>query len=332
MASPNFIDELKLYVRAGHGGAGAVHFRREKFIDKGGPDGGDGGQGGDIILKCNPQLSTLLHLKYHKHIRAEDGGNGTAACCRGANGASKIIEVPKGTIVTNVDTQQTLADVTADAQAITLMAGGKGGKGNVHFKTPTHQTPRYAQPGIPGEEGWIHLELKLMAEVGLVGFPNVGKSTLLSTLSAAKPKIANYPFTTLTPQLGVVPYKKYNAFVMADIPGLIQGASQGKGLGIQFLKHIERNLCLLFMIAADSEDIYQTYDVLQQELKTYNPAMLQKRRLVVISKSDILTAAEKDIIRQRFSATTCTPIFISALTNEGLEQLKDQIWHLLHEH
>lgn len=329
MASPNFIDEVKIYMRAGHGGAGSVHFRREKFIDKGGPDGGDGGHGGDIILKCNPQLSTLIHLKYQKHILAEDGKNGEGSCRSGAHGASRIIEVPQGTLVTAVDTQQTLVDITEADQVITLMAGGKGGKGNVHFKTPTQQTPRYAQPGIPGEEGTVQLELKLMAEVGLVGFPNAGKSTLLATLSAAKPKIANYPFTTLTPQLGVVPYRKDNAFVMADIPGLIEGAAQGRGLGIQFLKHIERNLCLLFLIAADTENIPETYDVLQQELQNYNPALLQKPSLIVISKSDMLTEEDKDAVCQGFSPAL-KPIFISALTNQGLEPLKDHIWHLLH--
>jgi len=329
MTSPNFIDEVKIYVRAGHGGAGAIHFRREKFVEKGGPDGGDGGHGGDIILKCNPQLSTLIHLKYKKHILAEDGKVGEGACRSGAAGASRVIEVPKGTIITEADTQQTLADIVEGGQIITLMAGGKGGKGNINFKTSTRQTPRYAQTGLAGEEGWIRLELKLMAEVGLVGLPNAGKSTLLATLSAAKPKIANYPFTTLTPQLGVVPYKKDNAFVMADIPGLIEGASQGKGLGIQFLKHIERNICLLFLLAADTEDIYQTYAILQKELQTYNPAMLQKPSLVVITKSDIMTKKDKNDISKAFSPRY-SPLFISALTNQGLESLKDHIWHLLH--
>lgn len=329
MASPNFIDELKIYMRAGHGGAGSVHFRREKFIDKGGPDGGHGGNGGDIILKCNQQLSTLIHLKYKKHILAEDGRNGEGACRFGSNGKSQIIEIPPGTIVTKIDNPQPPLDIKEDGQTITFMAGGRGGKGNVHFKTPTHQTPRHAQPGMAGEEGWVHLELKLIAEVGLVGLPNAGKSTLLSTISAAKPQIGNYAFTTLSPQLGVVSYKKDNAFVMADMPGLIEGASQGKGLGTQFLKHIERNLCLLFMIAADTEDIFQAYAMLQQELKTYNPTMLQKSSLLVISKSDLITEEEKHAIQQRFSPAL-NPIFISALTNQGLENLKDQIWKLLH--
>jgi GTP-binding protein len=329
VASSNFIDEVKIYVRAGHGGAGYVHFRREKFIEKGGPDGGDGGKGGDILLKCNQQLSTLLHLKYKKHIVAEDGKNGEAGCRTGAGGEGIVLEVPPGTVAKKADTDQVIVDVIQEGQPIVLMHGGKGGLGNVHFKTPTQQTPRYAQPGIPGEEGWIKLELKLLAEVGLVGFPNAGKSTLLSTISAAKPKIASYPFTTLTPQLGVVPYREGSSFVMADIPGLIEGAANGRGLGIRFLKHIERNLCLLFMISADTEDIYQTYQILLQELKAYHPDMLQKRSLLVISKSDLIQEEEKRKIKKLFPPQL-EPIFISALTGQGLDVLKDKIWGLLH--
>lgn len=329
MASSNFIDEVKLYVRAGHGGAGYVHFRREKFIEKGGPDGGDGGKGGDILLRCNQQLSTLLHLKYKKHIVAEDGKNGESSCRTGADGANIVLEVPPGTVAKMVDTDQAVAEVIQEGQPIVLMHGGKGGLGNVHFKSPTQQTPRYAQPGIPGEEGWIKLELKLLAEVGLVGFPNAGKSTLLATISAAKPKIASYPFTTLTPQLGVVSYRDGNSFVMADIPGLIEGAANGRGLGIRFLKHIERNLCLLFMVAADTEDIYQTYQILRQELEAYNPNMLRKRSLLVISKSDLLQEADKRKIKKLFPPHL-EPIFISALTGQGLDVLKDKIWGLLH--
>lgn len=329
MASSNFIDEVKIYVRAGHGGAGYVHFRREKFIEKGGPDGGDGGKGGDILLKCNQQLSTLLHLKYKKHIVAEDGKNGESSCRTGADGASIVLEVPPGTVAKKADTDQVIVEVIQEGQPIILMHGGQGGLGNVHFKSPTQQTPRYAQPGISGEEGWIKLELKLLAEVGLVGFPNAGKSTLVSTISAAKPKIASYPFTTLTPQLGVVSYREGNSFVMADIPGLIEGAANGRGLGIRFLKHIERNLCLLFLIAADTEDIYQTYQVLQQELKAYNPVMLQKRSLLVISKSDLIQEEEKGKIKKLFPSQV-EPIFISAITGQGLDILKDKIWGLLH--
>ncbi len=329
MASSNFIDEVKIYVCAGHGGVGYVHFRREKFIEKGGPDGGDGGKGGDILLKCNQQLSTLLHLKYKKHIVAEDGKNGESSCRTGADGSNIVLEVPPGTVAKMADTDQVIAEVMQEGKPIILMHGGKGGLGNVHFKSPTQQTPRYAQPGIPGEEGWIKLELKLLAEVGLVGFPNAGKSTLLATISAAKPKIASYPFTTLTPQLGVVPYRNENSFVMADIPGLIEGAADGRGLGIRFLKHIERNLCLLFMISADTEDIYQTYQILRQELEAYNPAMLHKRSLVVISKSDLIQEEEKSKIKKLFPPQI-EPIFISALTGQGLDVLKDKIWGLLH--
>lgn len=329
MGSSNFIDEVKIYIRAGHGGAGYVHFRREKFIEKGGPDGGDGGKGGDILLKCNQQLSTLLHLKYKKHVVAEDGKNGESSCRTGADGTSIILEVPPGTVAKMANTDQVIAEVIQEGKPIILMHGGKGGLGNVHFKSPTQQTPRYAQPGVPGEEGWIKLELKLLAEVGLVGFPNAGKSTLLSAISAAKPKIANYPFTTLTPQLGVVPYREGNSFVMADIPGLIERAAQGRGLGIRFLKHIERNMCLLFMISADSEDIYQTYQILLQELKAYDPAMLQKRNLLVISKSDLIQEEEKRKIKKLFPPHL-EPIFISALTGKGLDVLKDKIWGLLH--
>lgn len=329
MSSSNFIDEVKIYIRAGHGGAGYVHFRREKFIEKGGPDGGDGGKGGDILLKCNQQLSTLLHLKYRKHIVAEDGKIGESSRRTGANGDNIVLEVPPGTVAKMADNDQVVAEVIQEGRPIILMNGGKGGLGNVHFKSSTKQTPRYAQAGIPGEEGLIKLELKLLAEVGLVGFPNAGKSTLLSTISAAKPKIASYPFTTLTPQLGVVPYREGNSFVLADIPGLIEGAAMGKGLGIRFLKHIERNLCLLFMISADTEGIYQTYQILLQELKAYNPAMLQKRNLLVISKADLMQEEEKQHIKSLFPPHL-EPIFISALTGQGLDVLKDKIWSLLH--
>lgn len=329
MASSSFIDEVKIYVRAGHGGAGYVHFRREKFIEKGGPDGGDGGKGGNILLRCNQQLSTLLHLKYKKHIVAQDGKNGESSCRTGAEGASIILEVPPGTVAKKADTDQVIVEVLQEGKPVILMQGGQGGLGNVHFKSPTQQTPRYAQPGIPGEEGWIKLELKLLAEVGLVGFPNAGKSTLLATISAAKPRIASYPFTTLMPQLGVVPYREGNSFVMADIPGLIEGASNGRGLGIRFLKHIERNLCLLFMISADSADIYQTYQILVKELEAYNPDTLRKPSLLVISKSDLTQEEERRRINNLFPHHLA-PIFISALTGQGLDLLKDRIWKLLH--
>lgn len=329
MASFDFIDEVKKYIRAGHGGPGVVHFRREKFVPKGGPDGGDGGKGGDIILKGNKQLSTLLHLKYRKHIMADDGKPGEGGCRTGADGTSIVLEVPLGTVAKDADTGKILLDVTEDGQETILLHGGRGGQGNVHFKTPTQQAPRHAQPGEPGEEGWMRLELKLLAEVGLVGFPNAGKSTLLASISAAKPKIDSYPFTTLVPQLGVVAYREGNSFVLADIPGIIEGASMGKGLGIRFLKHIERNRVLVLMISADTPNIDQAYVTLLKELKAYNQDLFSKPRILVISKLDLINTEEKLAIKKLLpKKIDC--VFISSVTGQGLEEFKDKVWKLLH--
>jgi GTP-binding protein len=329
VASFDFIDEVKKYIRAGHGGSGAVHFRREKFIPKGGPDGGDGGKGGDIILKGNKQLSTLLHLKYRKHIAADDGKPGEGGCRTGADGATIILEVPLGTVAKNIDTEEVLLDVTEEGQQVILLHGGRGGQGNVHFKTPTQQAPRHAQPGEPGEEGWIKLELKLLAEVGLVGFPNAGKSTLLASISAAKPKIDSYPFTTLAPQLGVVAYREGNSFVLADIPGIIEGASIGKGLGIRFLRHIERNRILVLIISVDTPNISQAYATLLKELEAYNKELFSKPRILVISKIDLISEKEKLSIKKVLpKQIDC--VFISAVTGQGLEEFKDKVWKLLH--
>ena len=288
MASSNFIDHVKIHCRSGAGGAGSVHFRREKFVPKGGPDGGDGGRGGHIILKGNKQLWTLLHLKYRKHVQAENGKPGEGGKRTGAQGEDVILEVPLGTVAKEAESEQKLLEITEEGQEEILVPGGRGGLGNDHFKTATKQTPRFAQPGEDQEEGWYVFELKLLADVGLVGFPNAGKSTLLSVISAAKPESADYPFTTLTPNLGVVSYRDHRSFVMADIPGIIEGAAEGKGLGIRFLRHIERNSILLFLIPADSLDIMKEYDVLLGELRKYNPELLDKKRILAISKSDLL--------------------------------------------
>jgi len=329
VASSDFIDELKLYVSAGQGGPGVVHFRREKLVPKGGPDGGDGGRGGHIILRGNQQLSTLLHLKHKKHILAEHGKPGEGGKRTGASGHDIVLEVPLGTLVTDAESSQKLIEITHEGQQAILMQGGRGGQGNVHFKSATQQTPRHAQPGEPGQESLVKLELKLLADVGLVGLPNAGKSTLLSVISAAKPQIAAYPFTTLVPNLGVVAYREGNSFVMADIPGIMEGAASGKGLGTRFLRHIERNSILLLIIAADTPDIPLTYATLIQELKTYNPELLDKERLLVISKVDLLDQASMKKL-----ATTLpkhiAPVFIAALTGQGLDLLKDAIWKLLH--
>jgi len=328
MASSNFIDYVKINCRSGAGGAGSVHFRREKHTPKGGPDGGDGGRGGHIILKGNAQLWTLLHLKYRKHIKAENGTAGEGGRRSGAQGQDVILEVPLGTIARNPDTGVQLAEITEDGQEIILFPGGRGGLGNDHFKSSTQQAPDYAQPGEPGIEEWVILELKLLADVGLVGFPNAGKSTLLSVLSAAKPEIADYPFTTLVPNLGVVAYRDYKSFVMADIPGIIEGASQGKGLGLRFLRHIERNSVLLFVVPATSEDIRQEYNTLLNELRQYNPELMDKDRLLAISKIDLVDQAElariKDLLPKKLPVT-----FISAVSHQGLNELKDSIWQRL---
>ncbi len=328
MSSPNFIDHVKFNSRSGAGGAGCLHFHREKFVEKGGPDGGDGGRGGNIILKGSTQLWTLLHLKYRKHVIAESGKPGESQNCTGASGKDEIVEVPLGTVAKNSETGQVLCEITEDGQEFILTPGGRGGKGNLFFATATHRAPNHAQPGESGKEEWVVLELKLLADVGLVGFPNAGKSTLLSVVSAAKPKIADYAFTTLTPNLGVVQYRDHKSFVMADIPGIIEGAAEGKGLGIRFLRHIERNSLLLFMVPADAKDIKAEYGILLNELKKYNPELLDKKRLLAISKADMLDAELKAEINKELPAELPC-VFISSITNQGITELKDMIWKSL---
>ncbi len=321
---------MKIYFRSGAGGAGAVSFRREKGVPKGGPDGGDGGRGGHIILKGNAQLWTLLHLKYQKHIRAEAGQSGSGQRSTGAQGQDVIVEVPIGTVAKNADTEEILFEITQDREEEILLAGGRGGLGNHHFKTSTQQAPRHAQPGEPAQEAAIILELKLLADVGLVGFPNAGKSTLLSVLSAAKPEVADYPFTTLVPNLGVVAYRDYRSFVMADIPGIIEGAAEGKGLGLRFLRHIERNAILLFMVSAENPDIKEAYFTLLKELEQYNPELLDKKRLLAITKADLLDQELKDLISEEIPSEI-PHLFISSITQEGLDALKDRLMGLLEE-
>ena len=325
MSNPNFIDYVKFCSRSGKGGAGAAHFRREKFVPKGGPDGGDGGRGGHIILKGNRQLWTLLHLKYKKHVIADDGKPGEGGRRTGMQGKDIILEVPIGTIARDSETGEKKLEILEEGQAEILTPGGRGGLGNDHFKTSTNQTPHYAQPGEEGIEEWIILELKILADVGLVGFPNAGKSTLLSVLSAAKPEIADYPFTTLTPNLGVVAYRDHRSFVMADIPGIIEGAAEGKGLGVRFLRHIERNSTLLFMIPADSADITKEYSILLSELQQYNPELIDKKRLLAITKSDLLDEELKEEMAAELPEGIAT-VFISSVTQAGLDELKDRIW------
>jgi GTP-binding protein len=329
MASPNFIDYVKFCSRSGHGGAGFLHFHREKFIDKGGPDGGSGGRGGHVILRGNAQLWTLLHLKYRKHVLATNGNGGEEQNRTGADGKDEILEVPLGTVVKRAETDEVLFEVTEDGKEYILSRGGRGGKGNSYFATSTNQAPQHAQPGEAGTEDWIVLELKLLADVGLVGFPNAGKSTLLSVVSAAKPKIADYPFTTLTPNLGVVSYRDDRSFVMADIPGIIEGAAEGKGLGIRFLRHIERNSLLLFLVPADSKDIKSEYEILLNELRKYNPELLDKKRLLAISKMDMLD--DELLMEMKKEVPVDIPsVFISSMTQRGLQELKDLIWKTLH--
>lgn len=329
MSSPNFIDYVKFHGRSGAGGPGCLHFHREKFIDKGGPDGGNGGRGGSIILRGNSQMWTLLHLKFRKHIRAQAGEAGQAQNATGADGKDEIIEVPLGTVAKDAETGEILCEINSHDEEFVLAAGGRGGKGNQFFATSTNQAPQHAQPGEPAIEGWYVLELKLLADVGLVGFPNAGKSTLLSVVSAAKPKIADYAFTTLTPNLGVVSYRDSQSFVMADIPGIIEGASEGRGLGIRFLRHIERNSLLLFLVPADSPDIKKEYEILLNELKQYNPEMLDKKRILAVSKSDMLDDELKTEIKKELPEGI-EAVFISAITNKGLVELKDLIWKSLH--
>lgn len=321
----NFIDHVKLFCRSGAGGAGSVHFRREKCEEFGGPDGGNGGRGGHIILKGNAQLWTLLHLKYRKHITAESGSSGEGGRRSGKDGEDIVIEVPIGTIARDAETGEKMSEVMEDGQEIILVPGGKGGLGNDNFKTSTNQAPRYAQPGIAAIENWVVLELKLLADVGLVGFPNAGKSTLLSVVSAAKPEIADYAFTTLVPNLGVVPYRDQRSFVMADIPGIIEGAAEGKGLGTRFLRHIERNSSLLFVISADAKDLKQEYEILLNELRKHNPELLDKERVLAISKSDLLDDELQEELAKELPEGI-QHVFISSATNKGIDQLKDLIW------
>jgi GTP-binding protein len=328
MVEGNFVDYIKIFAASGKGGRGSVHLHREKYIQKGGPDGGDGGRGGHIILRGNKNKWTLFHLKFKKHFKADHGGDGSKSRSTGKDGADIYVDVPLGTIVKNSETEEVIFEITEDGEEKILVEGGKGGLGNWHFKSSTNQTPRYAQPGIPGEEGWYQLELKLLADVGLVGFPNAGKSTLLSVLTAAKPKIADYEFTTLKPNLGIVEYRNFQSFVMADIPGIIEGAAEGKGLGHRFLRHIERNSILLFLIPADSKDILNEYQILLNELKKHNPELLDKDILLAISKSDMLDDELKTEIEKELPKEV-PHLFISSIAQTGLIELKDALWKML---
>ncbi len=328
MTEGNFVDYVKIHAASGKGGKGSVHLHREKYITKGGPDGGDGGRGGHVIVRANKGMWTLVHLKFKKHFKAEHGGHGSKSRSTGKDGADVYIDVPLGTIVRNSETNEILFEITNDGEEVILVEGGMGGRGNWHFKSSTNQTPRYAQPGVDGQEDWFQLELKVLADVGLVGFPNAGKSTLLSVLTSAKPKIADYAFTTLKPNLGIVKYRGYKSFVMADIPGIIEGAAEGKGLGHRFLRHIERNSTLLFLIPADSDDINKEYDVLLNELKKHNPELLDKERLLVISKSDMLDDELQAEIETELP-TSIPHLFISSVAQKGLTELKDKLWEML---
>ncbi len=329
MASSNFVDFVKIYCLSGNGGAGSVHFRREKYIPKGGPDGGDGGKGGDIIMVGNSQMWTLLHLRFERHLRAGHGDPGGGQRSTGADGEDVIIEVPLGTVAKDSETDVVIGEIMEDGERIILLKGGRGGQGNDHYKSATNQTPRYAQPGEEGSEANIIFELKVLADVGLVGFPNAGKSTLLSVVSAAKPEIADYPFTTLQPNLGIVAYRDQQSFIMADIPGIIEGAHEGKGLGLRFLRHIERNSVLLFLVPADAHDINNEYYVLLNELKQYNPELLDKQRVLAVSKSDLLDKELMDEIERDLPDVPY--VFISSVTNFRLTELKDLLWKALNE-
>ncbi|SFN62221.1 GTPase ObgE [Salegentibacter flavus] len=332
MTEGNFVDYVKIHVASGKGGKGSAHLHREKYITKGGPDGGDGGRGGHVIIKGNKNLWTLFHLKFKRHVKAEHGGNGSKQRSSGAEGSDEYIEVPLGTVIRDTDTQEILHEITEDGQEFIVAEGGKGGLGNWHFKSSTNQTPRYAQPGIDGELKDITLELKILADVGLVGFPNSGKSTLLSVITAAKPKIADYEFTTLKPNLGIVEYRDFKTFVVADIPGIIEGAAEGKGIGHRFLRHIERNSTLLFLIPADAPDIVKQYEILLDELRRYNPEMLVKDRLVAISKSDMLDAELKAEIKAELDEKLdASWLFISSIAHQGLQELKDRLWEMLNK-
>lgn len=333
MTEGNFVDYVKVHLASGNGGKGSVHLHREKYITKGGPDGGDGGRGGHVIVRGNKNLWTLINFKFKKHFKAGHGEHGSKNRSTGADGADVYMDVPLGTVVRDTETNEVIFEITADQEEKIILEGGKGGRGNWHFKSPTNQTPRYAQPGIPGQETQVTLELKVLADVGLVGFPNAGKSTLLSVMTSAKPKIADYEFTTLKPNLGIVKYRDFRSFVMADIPGIIEGAAEGKGLGHYFLRHIERNATLLFLIPADSKDISKEYEILLDELRRYNPELLDKERLVAISKSDMLddelmTEMKAELDNDLKGASY---LFISSVAQQGIQELKDRLWTLLNE-
>ncbi|WP_166967892.1 GTPase ObgE [Yeosuana marina] len=330
MTEGNFVDYVKMFVSSGNGGKGSSHLHREKFITKGGPDGGDGGRGGHVILRGNSNLWTLLHLKFKKHIRAGHGEHGSKSRSFGADGEDVYVDVPLGTVVRDTETNDIIFEITEEGEEKIIAEGGKGGLGNWHFRSSTNQTPRYAQPGLPLEERHITLELKVLADVGLVGFPNAGKSTLLSVITSAKPKIADYEFTTLKPNLGIVEYRDFQTFVMADIPGIIEGAAEGKGLGHYFLRHIERNSILLFLIPADAEDIKKQYDILLDELRRYNPEMLDKERIIAISKCDMLDDELKAELKEELDNELPIPyLFISSVAQQGLTELKDTLWKML---
>ncbi|MDO9185538.1 MAG: GTPase ObgE [Bacteroidota bacterium] len=334
MSDSNFVDYVKICCRSGKGGAGSAHLHRSKLTAKGGPDGGDGGRGGHVIVRGNKQFWTLIHLKYRKHVIAEPGGGGGTQRMTGAEGKDEILEVPLGTIIRDAETGEIEGEITEEGEEKIVVPGGRGGLGNDHFKSSTNQTPRFAQPGEDGQDIWKILELKLLADVGLVGFPNAGKSTLLSVVSAAKPEIANYPFTTLVPNLGIIKYRDYQSFVMADIPGIIEGASEGKGLGIRFLRHIERNSSLLFLVPADSDDIIKEYKILLNELDLYNPELLHKKRILAISKCDMLDAEllaelKKDVNKRFKEKKTVPVVYFSSQSQQGLIELKDELWKQL---
>ncbi|WP_055447845.1 GTPase ObgE [Lacinutrix mariniflava] len=330
MTEGNFVDYVKMHVTSGKGGQGSTHLHREKYLAKGGPDGGDGGRGGHVILRGSTNLWTLIHLKFKRHVRAGHGGSGSSGRSTGSDGEDMYVDVPLGTVVKDTETDETLFEITEEGEERIVALGGKGGRGNWHFKTPTNQTPRYAQPGIPMEEKDITLELKLLADVGLVGFPNAGKSTLLSVITSAKPKIADYEFTTLKPNLGIVKHREFQSFVMADIPGIIEGAAEGKGLGYYFLRHIERNSILLFLIPADAPDIKKQYDILLDELRRYNPEMLDKDRFIAISKCDMLDDELQAELKEELDNELPIPyVFISSVAQQGLQELKDVLWGAL---
>lgn len=328
MPESNFVDYVKIYCRSGKGGRGSMHLHRAKYQPNGGPDGGDGGRGGNIYLRGNHNYWTLLHLRYERHVFAGHGGNGSKCCSHGSDGEDRYIDVPLGTVAYDAETGKYICDVTEDGQVVMLLKGGRGGLGNWQFRTSTNQTPRYAQPGEPMQEMMVILELKLLADVGLVGFPNAGKSTLLSALSSARPKIANYPFTTLEPSLGIVPYRDNRSFVMADIPGIIEGASEGKGLGLRFLRHIERNSLLLFMVPGDTDNIKGEYEVLLNELSRFNPGMLDKHRVLAITKCDLLDDELIEMLHEDLPADLPV-VFISSVTGQGIQEFKDKLWEEL---